>query len=334
MIFQRFKIALLAGAFAVGSLSIAATSHALDKLSDGYPKRPITMIVPYGAGGGSDQLARAMAKSITEVSNVNVQVVNKPGGGGTAAIPDFMLAPSDGYTIMQHLDLAVSSFAKGDIRENPAKDWTPLCMAQVTFSQLYIRTDETRFTDWESFLKYAKENEGKVTIANDSKIGSMEQINMSKLEQALGFKTKLISYDKPAERYASIVGGHVDILFEQPGDVNNFLQNKSIKPILTFYSERPGAFADVPTHKEVGADFDALLRFRGFFVKAGMPEDRLNYLQTACSEAFKTESFQTFNKKKYMDLIDSYLDTKTSTDLINTAAETYKMTFKEIGLVQ
>lgn len=308
------------------------TASALEKPADGFPQRPITLIVPYGAGGGSDQVSRAMARSITEATGINFQVVNKPGGGGTAAIPDFMIAPADGYTIMQHIDNASSSYAKGDIKENPAADWVPLCTAQITLSQLYIRTDEKRFTDWKSFLAYAKANPGKVSIANVGKVGSMEVINMNKLEKALGFKTKPISFDKPAERYASLIGGHVDALFEQPGDVSRFLENKTMKPILTFFNERPKDFSDVPTHKEVGADFDALLRFRGFYVKKGTPAERLNYLAAACQKGFQTESFQAFNKSKFMHLIDSFRDSKGSIDLVNGAVETYKTTYKELGL--
>lgn len=318
---------LAAGAVALSAV-YAVPVFALEK-PKGFPQRPITMIVPYGAGGGSDQLSRAMAKAITEVAGVNFQVVNKPGGGGTAAIPDFMIAPADGYTVMEHIDNAVSAFAKGDIRENPGSDWVPLCMAQITFSQLYIRPDETRFTDWKSLLAYAKANPGKVTVANVGKVGSMEVINMNKLEKALGFKTKTISFDKPSERYSSLIGGHVDVLFEQPGDVSGFLANKTMKPVLTFFDSRPGDFADVPTHKEAGADFDALLRFRGFYVKKGVPQERVNFLSAACREGFKTASFQAFNKKKFMHLIDSFRDSAGSVQLINGAVETYKAAFKK-----
>ena len=328
-----FSRSLLAGAVVLTGATSLTPANALDKLKD-FPQRPITMIVPYGAGGGSDQLSRAMAKSINEVAGVNFQVVNKPGGGGTAAIPDFMISPPDGYTVMEHIDNAVSAFAKGDIRENPAADWVPICMAQITFSQLYIRPDETRFTDWKSFLAYAKANPGKVTVANVGKVGSMEVINMRKLENALGFKTKTISFDKPSDRYSSLIGGHVDVLFEQPGDVSGFLANKTMKPILTFFGSRPGDFADVPTHKDAGAKFDALLRFRGFYVKKGVPEDRVKYLSAACAEGFKTESFQAFNKKKFMHLIDSFRDTAGSVELIKGAVETYKAVYKASGITK
>ena len=151
-----------------------------------------------------------------------------------------MTAPADGYTLLESIDDAVTNHVSGKLAENPGVDWEPLCMAQVTFSQIYIRPDDERFSDWESFVAYAKENE--VSIANVGNLGSMERINMLKIEEALGFETNQIAFDKPAERYAALIGAQVDALFEQPGDVRNFLDAGQMTPVLSIYPERPDAF--------------------------------------------------------------------------------------------
>jgi tripartite-type tricarboxylate transporter receptor subunit TctC len=332
---MRVRSTLTGLALAAGLLAAPWLASADEIMKpQGFPERPITMIVPYGAGGGSDQLSRAMAAAVESVAGINFLVVNKPGGGGRAAIPDFMTAPPDGYTVMEHIDDAATLFASGKIRENPAEDWVPLAMAQITFSQIYIRPDDDRFNDWDSFLAYAKDNAGQVTIANVGNVGSMERINMMKAQRALGFETKQISFDKPSERYAALVGGHVDALFEQPGDVRNFLDSDKMKPILTFLDNRPDAFAGVPTHKEAGADFEALLRFRGFYAKKGIPAERLDYLEKVFAAGFAHDSFQAFNEKKYMHLIDSYRDTAGSVALLNGAIDTYKTVYEELGIGQ
>ncbi len=313
------------------TVAVALPASAQDKPAD-FPERPLTMIVPYGAGGGSDQLSRAMAAAMEESLGQPIQVVNKPGGGGMAAVPDFMTAPADGYTLLESIDDAVTNHVSGKLAENPAVDWEPLCMAQVTFSQIYIRPDDERFSDWESFVAYAKDNE--VSIANVGNLGSMERINMLKIEQALGFETNQIAFDKPAERYAGLIGAQVDALFEQPGDVRSFLDAGQMKPILSIYPERPGAFADVPTHIEAGADFEALLRFRGFYIHPDVADDRKRYLEATCKTGFDSASFQEFNESKYMTLIDSYRDTAGSVELINAAIKTYGDVYKEIGLIE
>ena len=325
-----FRNAMI-GAAALAMLALPAQAETPGK-PDGFGKRPITMIVPYGAGGGSDQLARAMAEAMEKAAGLSFQVVNKPGGGGTAAIPDFMIARPDGYTILEAIDDAVTSYAAGDIKENPAKDWIPICLTQITFSQIYVRTDDDRFPNFEAFAKYAKDNPGKITVANVGKAGSMELVSMSQLQDATGIETKQIAFDKPAERYGALIGGHVDALFEQPGDVRNFVEAGQIKPILTFLNDRPKLFADVPTTREVGGDFEPLTRFRGFYVKAGTPDDVVNYLEAVCHDAFNTDSYQKFNKENYMDIIDSYRDRAGSVTLIDDAAEAYKAMYKKLGL--
>jgi tripartite-type tricarboxylate transporter receptor subunit TctC len=324
-------------AFRLAAAAALVSAPALADLPEkprGFGNRPITLIVPYGAGGGSDQLSRAMASALEEVAGLSFQVVNKPGGGGAAAIPDFMLARADGNTILQHIDDAVTLYASGQIQENPAADWIPICTTQITFNQLYIRPDETRFTDWESLAAYAEANPGQVTMANLGALGAMERIVMAQLEGATGITFNQIAYDAPAERYAALIGQHVDVLFEQPGDVRTFLESGQMKPILTFLGERPDLFADTPVHGEIGADFPPLTRFRGFYVKAGTPDDVVAYLEAACRAAFDTEQYQAFNKAGFMDVIDSYRDREGTVAMINEAVEVYQAMYQELGIGQ
>lgn len=330
---SNFAAAMLGAMVALGASDAVKSAETMKK-PGGFPQRPITMIVPYGAGGGSDQLSRAMASAVEKVIGVGITVVNKPGGGGRAAIPDFMAAPRDGYTVMEHIDDAVTLYASGKIKEHPGNDWTPLAIAQVTFSQLYIRPDDERFSDWDSLLSYAKKNPGKVSVANVGNVGSMERVNMLLLEKELGFKTQQISFDKPTERYAALIGGHVDVLFEQPGDVRKFLEAGQMKPVLTFLKERPSAFADAPSLADLGVTFEPLLRFRGFYTHKDVPQDRLEYLEWAFAQGWKSDEFQAFNEKKYMHLINSYRNTADAKKMINDAVAVYKNVYKEIGLIE
>lgn len=291
--------------------------------------RPIKMIVPYGKGGGSDQLSRAMVKSIESISKEKFDVINIKKGAGLGALPDFMKLPADGYAVIEHIDDITSAYAIGAIDIHPAKDWRPLSIVQLTFSQLFIRADDPRFNDWPSFLAYAKQKEKRVAVANVSYDGSMENLTMRALENDLGFKTRQISFSSPKDRYESVFTGRADALFEQPGDVRKYLDSKRLKPILTFFFERPAAFSAVPTHKEVGAKFDALLRFRGFFVKANIPQERFEHLERLFTQGFATESFQRFNESKYMKVVDPYRNAKDSVTLINKTINDYSAYYQD-----
>ncbi len=298
----------------------------------GFPSRALTMIVPYGPAGGSGQIAAAMAEAVTSLTDVSINRDHKPGGSGTVGMTAYMSAPSDGYTVLEHIDDASSAHALDSSRPNPAEDLIPLVISQVTFSQIYIRTNETRYSDWPSFVKWVKAQKGKSTIANVSKEGSMERVTMKFITEASGIKIQQISFDKGAPRYGALLGGQVDALFEQPGDVRKFLDAKKFKPILTIFNERPEVFGSVPTHKEMGMNFEPLLRFRGFYVHANAPSDRVKWLQWAFQRAYCQDSYQKFNESKFMTVIDSYRDTEGARKLIRSSINQYRNVYKEMGL--
>ncbi len=298
----------------------------------GYPERALTMIVPYGPAGGSGQVAQAMAQAVSDLTGVSINRDHKPGGSGTVGMTAFMATPADGYTVLEHIDDASSAHALDSSRPNPAEDLIPLVISQITFSQVYIRTEEDRFTDWASFVDWVNAQGGKATIANVSKEGSMERITMKFITDATGMEIQQISFDKGAPRYGALAGGQVDALFEQPGDVRKFLDAGTFKPILTILKEAPEAFADVPSLTEAGLGFDPLYRFRGFYVHKDAPADRVEWLKWAFQKAYCEESYQKYNESKFMTLIESFRDTEGSRELINNTVAQYRDVYKAMGL--
>ena len=333
---HSFKAAFLAA----GLVAMAGAANAFEcqvkeasiSKPGGFPDRALTMIVPYGPAGGSGQVAAAMAEAVTSLTGVSINRDHKSGGSGTVGMTAYMAAPADGYSVLEHIDDASSAHALDSSRPNPASDLIPLVTSQVTFSQIYIRTNETRFTDWKSFVEWVKAQNGKATIANVSKEGSMERVTMKFITDSTGMSIQQISFDKGAPRYGALLGGQVDALYEQPGDVRKFLDSGDFKPILTIFNERPDVFADVPTHREMGMDFEPLLRFRGFYVHKDAPKDRVDWLKWAFQRGYCEDSYQKFNESKFMTVIDSYRDTEGSIALINATIPQYREVYKQMGL--
>lgn len=327
------SLAMLFSACGAAVAATCATDGLPGKMAKpgGFPAR-LSMIVPYGPAGGSGQVAQAMATAVTELTGVPIQRDHKSGGSGTVGMTAYMAVPADGLTVLEHIDDAASAHALDSKRPNPAKDLIPLVTSQITFSQIYIRTNETRFTDWKGFVAWVKAQGGKATIANVSKEGSMERVTMKFITDATGMKIQQVSFDKGAPRYGALLGGQVDALFEQPGDVRKFLDAKKFKPILTILKNKVKAFPDTPSLSEVGLNFEPLLRFRGFYVKAGTPADRVKWLQWAFQKAYCQDSYQKFNEKKYMTLIESFRDTPGSIELINKTIKQYRDVYKKMGL--
>ena len=328
-------IALATTALSANTAFAACATDGMPSSKDkpgGYPERALTMVVPYGPAGGSGQVAQAMAQAVSDLTGISINRDHKPGGSGTVGMTAYMASPADGYSVMEHIDDASSAHALDSGRPNPAEDLIPLVTSQITFSQIYIRTNEDRFSDWNSFVEWVKAQDGKATIANVSKEGSMERVTMKFITDATGMKIQQISFDKGAPRYGALAGGQVDALFEQPGDVRKFLDAGKFKPILTILKERPSAFADVPSLTDAGLDFEPLFRFRGFYVHKDAPADRVEWLQWAFQKAYCQESYQKYNESKFMTLIESYRDTAGSKDLIMKTVSQYRDVYKKMGL--
>ncbi|MFA9419115.1 MAG: tripartite tricarboxylate transporter substrate binding protein [Gammaproteobacteria bacterium] len=333
--FARTGVAFFTMALSANAAYAACATDSLPSSMDkpgGYPARALTMVVPYGPAGGSGQVAQAMAQAVSDLTGVSINRDHKPGGSGTVGMTAYMASPADGYAVMEHIDDASSAHALDSGRPNPASDLIPLVTSQITFSQVYIRVEEDRFTDWDSFVKWVKAQDGRATIANVSKEGSMERVTMKFITDATGMKIQQISFDKGAPRYGALAGGQVDALFEQPGDVRKFLDAGKFKPILTILKERPAAFADVPSLTDAGLKFDPLFRFRGFYVHKDAPADRVKWLQWAFQKAYCQPSYQKYNDSKYMTLIESFRDTAGSQELINTTVDQYREVYKQMGL--
>ncbi|MEM6467357.1 MAG: tripartite tricarboxylate transporter substrate binding protein, partial [Pseudomonadota bacterium] len=152
-----FGTTVLAATFALSTAAVAfqcpISEASMDK-PGGFPERALTMIVPYGPAGGSGQVAAAMAEAVTSLTDVAINRDHKPGGSGTVGMTAYMSAPADGYNVLEHIDDASSAHALDSSVPNPATDLIPLVTSQVTFSQIYIRANESRYTDWPSFVEW------------------------------------------------------------------------------------------------------------------------------------------------------------------------------------
>jgi tripartite-type tricarboxylate transporter receptor subunit TctC len=127
------------------------------------------------------------------------------------------------------------------------------------------------------------------------------------------------------------VEGKVDALFEQPGDVAPFLDRKLIKPILTILPERIEAFNETPALEDIVEDTTPLYRFRGFFTHCQVPDRIRLYLDKCFKQAYQSPTFSEFNRKKYMNLIDSYRNSDNAKKVVGDAIEIYRYLLQNFG---
>ena len=286
---------------------------------DGFPMQPLSIVIPAGPGGGSHRLSTTMGAVLEEVTGMPVTLIDKPGYNGNRALEYYATLPPNGYTILQHLDSMVSQFVQGKSTIDPLQDLAPIAIAQITFSQIYVRDDDSRFPDWTSFSAAAKA-QSPLKIAMFGGEHAMEGLIL----RMLNLNTDNIRIDRASERYLSLLQGRVDGLIEQPGDVRLFLDKKLIRPLLNVLPQQHADFSQITDFADIPSKTTSLYRFRGFFVHAAVPPERLRYLQQAFKKAFDSDRFQAFNQAQYMDLLDSYQDTAAARALLEDAVVAYR----------
>jgi tripartite-type tricarboxylate transporter receptor subunit TctC len=278
--------AIAAGAALSGGTATAA----------GYPERPIELIVPWGPGGGADQLARLVSKLMEPMMGQGIPVVNVPGGTGATGLVKLLASPADGYEMAIYIADSHALLAGKNPRWS-MNDITPVAVMMKVPSFIFVKQDSP-FKTWDEFAKEAKANPGKLKVATLG-FGSVDDFSLTVIDHA-GIKVVQVPFSKPSERYVSILGGHADALYEQAGDVGQFLRGKQMRPILLFGEKRMAAFKDVPASYELGYKI-ALPQFRAIVVRSGTPPEIVKKLSDALTKVAATPEYKKFLEDQFAD---------------------------------
>ncbi|MDN5343925.1 MAG: putative tricarboxylic transport rane protein [Clostridia bacterium] len=283
-----------------------------------YPTRPIEFIVPWGAGGGADQLARTCAEKLDKILNVSLPVVNVPGATGGTGMTKLLAASADGYSIAIYIadTHALLATSKPSWK---LEDITPVARMIKAPSFLFVKQDSPIKT-WQDFEKMTREKPGQLKVSTLGE-GSVDDITLAYLA-GKGIKVTGVPYAQPSERYVSILGGHADALYEQAGDVRQYLESKQMRPIIVFNEERYPAFPDVPCSKELGYDI-FLPQFRSIIVRAGTDEQKIKTLAEALKKVYDTPEYQKFLEQQYATK-DSYLGPEDAARMLKQEVDNMK----------
>ncbi len=294
-----------AGAFAIalGVATVAVTvAPPVAIAQDKYPTRPIEFVVPWGPGGGADQLARLTGKLLEPALGTSLPVVNVPGATGGTGMAKLLAAPADGYSMAIYIADSHALLAGPDARWK-SEDIVPVSVMIQAPSFLFV-ADNSRVKSWADFEKEAKAKPGTLKVATLG-FGSVDDFTLKYMESK-GIKIVQVPFSKPSERYVSILGGHADALYEQAGDVGQFLQSKQMRPLIIFGKDRHPAFKDTPSSYELGYEV-ALPQFRSIVVRAGTPPERVKALSAALAKVAGSEEFKKFLADQFASP-DSFID--------------------------
>jgi tripartite-type tricarboxylate transporter receptor subunit TctC len=277
---KRF-LQLLAAAFA-----LAAASHA--PAQSAYPSQPLRWIVPYPAGGGTDNLARALADAMQPSLGQPIVVDNRPGASTNIGVSVLMQAKPDGYTIMQAENAALlfneHMFAK--LPYKPASDFSYIGTIGRFPVALVVHPDFPAKTVAE-FVSYVKANPDKVSYASPGN-GTPHHMAMELFKQKAGLSIVHVPYKGAAPAMTDIMGGQVPTMMLDLASGLPIIRSGKVRVLAIALPQRASALPDVPTFSEVGFKDVNAYAFHGLIGPAGMPQEAVNRINGELNKAMKT----------------------------------------------
>ena len=288
---RRKFLYLAAGAAALPAVSHTATAQA-------YPARPITLIVPFGAGGPTDVIARIVADHMSRTLGRSIIIENVPGAGGTTATTRTMRATPDGYTIqIGHLGThATAPVFYPNLAYKPDADFASIGM--VSLNAFFVgATKRLAPNDLEEFIAYARVNHQRMNMGHAG-VGSVTHLTGLMFNDILGLKPAMVPFNSAAAAMNALVAGHVDYMSAPVAEVVPQVRGGTIKVFAIASSERSPALPEVPTSREAGLPEFRVLSWNGLFAPKGTPGPVLDKLADALDRALDDET----TRKRLFDL--------------------------------
>ncbi|HSW05035.1 Bug family tripartite tricarboxylate transporter substrate binding protein [Aquabacterium sp.] len=239
--------------------------------AQGFPNKPLRLIVGFAPGGAADVMARIIAKGLGAQLGQQVNVDNKPGADGILAAQEAMRAPADGYTLLLGTNTAL--VAVPALRPNPPYDpfkaFTPISSAGE-FSMFLAVSPTLPSRNLNEFLDHVAANPGKYNSASSN---SAAELAMLQLLSTRGGKVVNARYKGDVQAMTDLVGGQVHMMFSTGTLVPTFAKDGKIRPLLTLLPQRSPLLPEVPTATELGLGKLTITPWAGFFGPAGLPPE-------------------------------------------------------------
>jgi putative tricarboxylic transport membrane protein len=292
-----------------------------------FPARPIDMIVNFGPGGGADGLGRTVAKLAEPALGVPIPVANVAGASGNAGLAKVLGSTPDGYTIGTMTGLTIAAWISG-LGTMKVADFAVISVSQSSPSMLFA-PQGSKIQSYKQVLEMAKANPGKIRVATAG-YGTLDDVAIKYLATK-GAPMTNVPFAKPGERYASPLGGHSELLFEEPGDVVSFLESKQYLPLVVFGPKRHPAFPNTPASSEFGHEID-LPNWRGIVASAKVPAPIVATLDQAVQKALESAEWKKFCAETYTCV--EKMDHKQSQAFVEKNFREVQAFMKQFGLVK
>ena len=277
------------GALALLALAVACPSQAAGK--DDYPARPVTLIVPFPAGGPTDLVARVLAKQLTEQMGQTFIVDNKGGANGNIGMQAAATARNDGYTLLYNTSsIALSPNLYRSLSFDPLKDFVGISTT-ATIPLVLLTHPSLPTPTVQAFVDYARARPGKLSYASSS-MGNVTHLTNVMFLQAVGIEAMHVPYRGSSPALTDLVGGQVMFMTNTLNDSLPFIRDGRVRALAISSATRSDRLPEVPTLAESGlAGFD-VGAWQGVVAPAGTPAPVIKRLNEEIRRALASHEMQ------------------------------------------
>jgi len=270
--------------------------------ADLYPNRPVTLVVPYAAGGPTDIVARLLATPMGQALGQTVIVDNTVGAGGTIAATRVARATPDGYTILiQHMGMSTAPSLYKKLQFDPLKDYEYIGQV-VDVPMVLLGRKDFPPKDFKELVAYVKANKDKVTLANAGP-GAVSQLCGLLLMNRLDVQLTSIPYKGTGPALTDLMGGQVDLLCDQTTATIPDIQENKVKAYGTATLKRLTALPNLPTLDEQGLKGFEVKVWHGLYAPKGTPKPIIEKLTAALQKALNNPEFKAQMAQKNIEIV-------------------------------
>jgi tripartite-type tricarboxylate transporter receptor subunit TctC len=270
------------------AISLCLVLASLTASAQSFPSKPIRVVIPFVAGGSSDIVGRAIGSKFQEFLGQPAVVENKPGANGAIAAEFVAKSDPDGHTILVGSIgvFSINSALFKDLRYNPLRDFAPITLA-VTTPNVLITKPALAANSMKELVDYAKKNPGKLSYCS-SGTGSSDHLTAELLNQVAGISAVHVPYKGGAACQTDIMGGQVDISFQNLGAVTNYIRGNRMKALAVTAKGRNPQLPNVPTTAEGGYPDLVVTSWQAAAAPAKTPREIVARLNDAAVKALRS----------------------------------------------
>lgn len=267
---------------------LAATVLSATALAQSWPAKPIRLVVPFPAGGGTDIIARDLAQRITESTKWTFVIDNKPGSGGNIGLDNVAKSAPDGYSLVlgQTSNLSINPSLYAKLPYDPAKDLAPISMVASSPLALVVATDSP-FRTLADVVAAARAKPGSINFATSGN-GTVAHLATEMLQKEAGVQLVHVPYKGAAQGINDVIGGQVHLYVSSIPTLIGHIRNGKLRPLAVTSLKRSDDLPQTPTVAESGyPKFEAITWF-GIVGPAGLPKDITARLNEEINKALKS----------------------------------------------